>query len=407
MKTDRLEKYARLIVEVGVNVQKGQTVVINSPVECKDFARFLSDAAYKRGAGRVTLRWNDEIVMKQFYTYANDEALEEVPDYIVSECQYFIDKKAATISVSAPTPGLLKDIEPRKIQLYTKATSERLDFYREFLMGNGAQWSIASYPTEAWAEKVFSDGDAFDRLFDAILAASRVLPDNDPVAEWREHMEELAKRNEILNDYNFAYLRFENSLGTDLTVGLAEGHIWAGGGEVAKNGVFFAPNIPTEETFTMPHRNRVNGKVVATKPLNYNGKLIEDFYLVFKDGKVVDFDAGKEKETLKNLLEVDEGSSYIGEVALIPYDSPISNTGILFYNTLFDENASCHLALGCAYPMNLKDSDKMSEEEMEAKGYNKSLVHVDFMFGSADMKITGIKDDGREVLIFENGNFVF
>ena len=254
---------------------------------------------------------------------------------------------------------------------------------------------------------MFSDEGAFDRLLDAILSASRVQADNDPVAEWQAHIENLARRNKILNDYDFESLHFENSLGTDLTVGLAEGHIWAGGGEVAKNGVAFAPNIPTEETFTMPHKYRVNGKVVATKPLNYNGKLIEDFYLVFKDGKVVEYDAGKEKESLKNLLEIDEGSSYLGEVALIPFDSPIANTGILFYNTLFDENASCHLALGCAYPMNLKGSEEMTEEEMKAKGYNKSMTHEAIMVGSADMKITGTTHDGKKVVIFKDGNFVF
>ena len=404
---ERLEKYARLLVEVGINVQEGQTVVINAPVECKDFARLLVEAAYKKGAGQVIMRWNDEIVQKYFYTYASDETLQEVPEYIVSQARYFIEKNAAIITVAAPTPGLLKDIDPRKIQLFTVASSQKLDFYREHMMGNGAQWCVASYPTKEWTEKVFSDEGAFDRLLDAILSASRVQADNDPVAEWQAHIENLARRNKILNDYDFESLHFENSLGTDLTVGLAEGHIWAGGGEVAKNGVAFAPNIPTEETFTMPHKYRVNGKVVATKPLNYNGKLIEDFYLVFKDGKVVEYDAGKEKESLKNLLEIDEGSSYLGEVALIPFDSPIANTGILFYNTLFDENASCHLALGCAYPMNLKGSEEMTEEEMKAKGYNKSMTHEDFMFGSADMKITGTTHDGKKVVIFKDGNFVF
>ncbi|HOE06651.1 MAG TPA: aminopeptidase, partial [Bacilli bacterium] len=188
---------------------------------------------------------------------------------------------------------------------------------------------------------------------------------------------------------------------------LVENHIWGGGGEMAQTGVYFAPNIPTEETFTMPHSHRVNGKVVATMPLNYQGKLIEDFYLIFKDGKVVDYDAKKEKEALKSLLELDEGSSRLGEVALISYDSPISNTKILFYNTLFDENASCHLALGNAYTMNIKNGNDLSEEELLAKGYNKSITHVDFMFGSKDMNIFGIKQDGSKVQVFKDGNFVF
>ena len=404
---NKLNKYAQLIVEVGVNVQKGQTVVINSPVECKKFARLLVEKAYLQGASKVIMRWNDEIVTKQFYTYADDDVLKEVPDYFVTQYQYFIDKTAATISISAPTPELLKDIEPRKIQVHAKATNQRLDFYRNFLMGNGAQWCVVSYPTDEWANKVFPGDDGFEKLLDAILIASRITEENDPVSEWQEHIRKLAMRNKALNDYNFAYLQFKNSLGTDLKIGLVDGHIWAGGGETAKNGVVFAPNIPTEEAFTMPHKDKVSGKVVATKPLNYNGKLIEDFYLIFKDGRVVEYDAKKEKDTLKNLLEVDEGSSSIGEVALIPFDSPISNTGILFYNTLFDENASCHLALGSAYSMNIKDSEKISEEELIAKGFNKSLVHVDFMFGSEDMRIVGITHEGREVLVFKNGNFVF
>ncbi|MCK9536038.1 MAG: aminopeptidase [Bacilli bacterium] len=407
MNLNKLNKYAQLITEVGANVQKGQTVVINSPVECKEFARLLVEKAYRRGAAEVIMRWNDEIVMKQFYTYAKKDVLQEVPDYFVAQHQYFIDKTVATISISAPTPELLKDIEPNKIQVHTKAINQRLDFYRKFLMGNGAQWCIASYPTEEWATKVFPGNNSFDKLLDAILIASRVTEENDPVLEWQEHIKNLAKRNKILNDYNFAYLKFKNALGTDIKIGLVDGHIWAGGGETAKNGVVFAPNIPTEEAFTMPHKAKVNGKVVATKPLNYNGKLIEDFYLIFKDGKVVEYGARQEKETLKNLLEVDAGSSSIGELALIPHDSPISNTGILFYNTLFDENASCHLALGSAYSMNIKDSEKMTEKEMIAQGFNKSMIHVDFMFGSEDMGIVGITPEGKEVTVFKNGNFVF
>jgi len=407
MNTERLNRYAQLITKIGINVQKDQAVVINCPVECKEFARLLVENAYQLGASKVIMRWHDDIIKKHFYSYAQDDVLKDVPDYQVAQYQYFIDKTAATISVAAPTPELLKDIDPRKIHLHTKATSTRLDFYRKFITGNGAQWCVVSYPTEDWASKVFPQGDSFNKLLDAILVASRVTENNDPVAEWREHINRLARHNKILNNYNFSFLRFKNGVGTDLQIGLVDGHIWAGGGEEAKNGVQFAPNIPTEETFTMPHKDKVNGKVVATKPLNYNGKLIRDFYLVFKDGKVVDYDARSEKETLKNLLETDEGSSSIGEVALISHDSPISNTGILFYNTLFDENASCHLALGNAYSMNIKGSDKMTEEELIAKGYNKSIEHVDFMFGSEDMQIVGVTRQGEEIQIFKRGNFVF
>ncbi|NLD26565.1 MAG: aminopeptidase, partial [Acholeplasmataceae bacterium] len=349
----------------------------------------------------------DDPVSKTYYTYASDEVLSEVPNYLVEQFRYVVDKGAAVISIAAPTPGLLKDINPKKMQLANKAFHEHLEFYQTHLMANGSQWCVISYPTKVWAKKIFGDEESFEKLLDAILTVSRVTEDNNPVVEWKRHIDVLARHNQILNEYNFKKLHFKNSLGTDLEVGLVEGHIWCGGGEESQKGVFFCPNIPTEETFTMPHRAGVNGKVVATKPLNYNGKLIEDFYLVFKDGKVVDYDAKTEKEALKSLLELDEGSSRLGEVALISYDSPISNTNILFYNTLFDENASCHLALGNAYATNIKDGTNTSEEELISKGYNKSMAHVDFMFGSSDMEIYGITQDNQKVTIFKNGNFVF
>jgi aminopeptidase len=407
MKREKLKKYADLAVKIGVNLQKQQILLINSPVECAEFTRLLVESAYETGASYVMVRWNDDLINKTYYTYATEEVIAEIPNYVVEQFKYVVDRGAAVISISAPTPGLLKEVDPKKLQLASKVSHEHLGFYQKHLMANGSQWCVISYPTKAWAEKVFSSEDAFERLLDAILTASRVTDDNDPIAEWRKHIEDLARHNQMLNDYNFKKLHFKNSLGTDLEVELVEGHIWAGGGEVSQKGIDYCPNIPTEETFTMPHKDGVNGKVVATKPLNYQGKLIEDFYLVFKDGKVVEYDAKSEKETLKSLLELDEGSSRLGEVALISHDSPISNTGILFYNTLFDENASCHLALGNAYAMNIKDGIKMKEEELIEKGYNKSMTHVDFMFGSDDMEIVGITHTGEKVQIFKNGNFVF
>jgi aminopeptidase len=304
----------------------------------------------------------------------------------------------------------MSDVNPMKMMIAQKAANEKMSFLRKYTMSNGGQWTVIAAPNYEWAKKVFPDAkfsEVVDKLWDAILAASRVREDNDPVQEWTEHMERLAAHNKKLNEYNFQKLNFKNDLGTDLEVKLVENHIWGGGGEIAQNGVYFAPNIPTEETFSMPHKDGVNGKVVSTKPLNYSGKLIEGFWLEFKDGKVVKYHADKEEDALKSLLELDEGSSRLGEVALISHDSPISNTNILFYNTLFDENASCHLALGNAYTMNIKDGHKLSEEELIKKGYNKSMTHVDFMFGSADMKVIGTTQDGKEVTVFEKGNFVF
>lgn len=407
---EKLKKYARLLVEVGVNVQEGQIVFINAPVDCACFARDIVEAAYQAKAKNVVVRWNDELVNKSYFMNVDEDVLTEVPEYSIKQFEYIVEKGACVINISSPNPGLLKDVDPKKMQISTKAMNEKVGFYRKHMMSNGAQWTIGAYPNLAWAKKVFPDMDdalAQEQLLDAILEASRVRHDNDPVSEWKEHMTRLANHNEQLNTYRFKTLHFKNGLGTDLTIGLVDDHIWAGGGEEAQNGVFFAPNIPTEETFTMPHREKINGKVVATKPLNYQGKLIQDFYFVFKDGKVVEYGAREEQDNLKSLIELDEGSSSLGEVALISHDSPISNTNILFYNTLFDENASCHLALGNAYTMNIKDGYSMNEEELKAKGYNKSIAHVDFMFGSADMEIVGETHDGQQIQVFKNGNFVF
>ena len=276
-------------------------------------------------------------------------------------------------------------------------------------MGNKVQWTIIAAPNAVWAKKVFPHLEvdkAVEALWSAIFDASRVTEKNDPILEWEKHNKTLLAHNKILNDFNFKSLHFKNSVGTDVIVELVKDHVWAGGGEKATNNVYFNPNIPTEETFSMPYKWGTNGRVVATKPLNYQGKLIEDFWLEFKDGKVIAYDAKKEKGALTNLLDTDKGSSYIGEIALISHDSPISNTNILFFNTLFDENASCHMALGRAYPMNVKNGVNIPIKELEKIGYNNSMVHSDFMFGSEDMEITGTKQDGTKVKVFEKGNFI-
>jgi len=405
-----LRKFANLAVKVGVNIKEGQLLVVNAPVECYDFVRLIVEEAYKAKAGNVVVKWNDAVTSKQYYLNVSDDVLKEIPDHIVKQGEYFVEKNGAFLSIASPNPGLMSDVNPMKMMIAQKAANEKMSFLRKYTMSNGGQWTVIAAPNYEWAKKVFPDAkfsEVVDKLWDAILAASRVREDNDPVQEWTEHMERLAAHNKKLNEYNFQKLNFKNDLGTDLEVKLVENHIWGGGGEIAQNGVYFAPNIPTEETFSMPHKDGVNGKVVSTKPLNYSGKLIEGFWLEFKDGKVVKYHADKEEDALKSLLELDEGSSRLGEVALISHDSPISNTNILFYNTLFDENASCHLALGNAYTMNIKDGHKLSEEELIKKGYNKSMTHVDFMFGSSDMKVIGTTQDGKEVTVFEKGNFVF
>jgi len=405
-----LRKYAKLAVCVGANVRKNQPLLVSASVETKDFVRLIVEEGYKAGASMVSVRWLDQQVAHTTYKYASVETLTEVPEYLIQQMRFYVDKGYAAISISADTPGLMADIDPMKLQQAGMATGKALKFYSEHMMGNRTQWCVISVPTEGWAKKVFPNeraSKAVDKLWDAILSAVRVTKDNDPVKEWKAHNEILHKHNEMLNNYNFKALKFKNGLGTDLTVGLVKNHVWAGGNEKSTKGIVFNPNLPTEESFSMPEKKGVNGKVVATKPLNYNGALIEDFWIEFKDGKAVNFDARTSKEALSTLINYDEGSCYLGEVALISHDSPISNSNILFFNTLFDENASCHLALGRAYPMNVKGGTNMTQDQLDAAGANNSMTHNDFMFGSADMSIVGITQEGKEVIVFKNGNFVF
>ncbi|MGE4320952.1 MAG: aminopeptidase [Acholeplasmataceae bacterium] len=404
-----VSKLAELAVKVGANVNKGQIVVVRVSTDTVEIAREVSKQAYLAGAKRVFIEWGDEFVSRDYLMFADDETLVEVPQFIIDKYHYYVDNNACFISISSPIPGLHKDVDPAKSQKSMIATSQAIHFWREHMMGNRSQWTIIAAPNAIWAKQVFpnlGEEEAVEKLWEAIFDASRVKVDSDPILEWAKHNEVLLAHNKVLNDYNFKHLHFKNSIGTDLIVELVEDHIWAGGGEHAANGTYFNPNIPTEETFTMPYKFGTRGKVVATKPLNYQGKLIENFWLEFKDGKVVDFGAQKEEATLKSLLDTDEGSRYIGEIALISHDSPISNTNILFLNTLFDENASCHMALGRAYPMNIKGGIGAPIAELEKKGYNNSMNHVDFMFGNEDMEIIGLTHDGVEVKVFEKGNFV-
>ena len=404
-----LEKYAKLIVEVGANVQKDQYVGINSSTETKELARLLVKAAYKAGAKRVDVQWSDNYVTRTNYDYMSVETLEDIPDWSIDKVKWFMDNNGCVISITSPIPGLNAGVDQMKMQKAGIARMKAFKFYQDHMMGNHAQWCVVAAPNKVWAKKVFpnlKEDEAVEALWDAILQASRVTETNDPIEEWADHNKSMLAHNKILNDYNFDTLHFTNSLGTDLHVKIVENHIWAGGGENSSKGVYFNPNIPTEENFTMPEKLGVNGKVVSTKPLNYQGNLIEDFWLEFKDGKVINFDAKKNRDTLNSLLETDEGSKYLGEVALISYDSPISNSNILFLNTLFDENASCHLALGRAYPMNVKGGTVMTDEELVKAGSNQSMVHVDFMFGSKDLQVEGTLKDGSKVTIFTDGDFV-
>lgn len=403
---DRLGKYARLIVRTGINIQAEQTLVVTSPIECAAFARLIAETAYKEGAREVVTQWQDELSEKIRFMLATDEVFSEFPEWRRDFYMHYVKKGAAFVSIAARDPELLKQVDPVRIVAQEKVSSESLAQYRQKLMNNENSWCVVSMPTKAWAEKVFpGKSDAEALLLEAILKTVRVDKD-DPVAAWSEHIKSLKKRREFLNANNFRFLRYKNSLGTHLTIELPPGHIWQGGTEKNINGIEFMANMPTEEVFTLPKRDGVNGNVVASKPLIYNGTKIDKFAFTFKDGKVSDFSAEIGYDMLKKLLGTDEGASYLGEVALVPFDSPISNSGILFYNTLFDENASCHLALGKAYPVCVKGGEKLAAKDLVNNGINDSLIHVDFMIGTEDLQITGVSKEGKDVMIFDKGNFV-
>lgn len=408
-KLELLEKYADLAVRVGIAVKPGQKVIINSSIDAAPFAQLLVKKAYEAGASLATIQWSDPVSSRTTMLNATVEVLEQVPEWTVERAKHYIEEGYALISVTSPIPENLAGVDPQKLQRMGRANHQKLSFYQTHMMAHRTQWTIVGVPNPVWAQKVFPGipaDTAVEQLWEAILAASRVTESEDAVAVWQTHMARLAAQNKMLNDYRFEALHFKNSIGTDIVVGLVDDHIWAGGGEDTPAGHHFAPNIPTEESFTMPSKFNVNGTVVATKPLDYQGVIIDGFKLTFKDGKVIAHEAAKAAENLKSLLELDEGASRIGEIALIPHDSPISNMNVLFFNTLYDENASCHMALGRAYPTNIKDGDKLSPEELAAKGSNFSMTHVDFMFGSADMSIDGITKSGQRIPLFRNGNFV-
>ncbi|MCL2545789.1 MAG: aminopeptidase [Oscillospiraceae bacterium] len=405
MTNQDLKQFARLAVNVGVNLQKGGTLVVNCPVECADFARQIAEAGYDAGAREVVMRWNDDMLTQMRYLRADDATFDELPNWIVEMYKEFADKKAAIINVYATDPELLKDADPDRIMRANKVSSAGLKFYSDRQMANEFAWNIVSVPTVSWAKRVFpdkSDDDAMAALWQAISVATRL--EGDAVANWRKHLEIMHKRSETLNSYNLKSLHYINSLGTDLTLELPDQHQWIACGEKSADGVQFVANMPSEEIFTLPKRDGVNGVLYSSMPLSLNGNIVDGMKFAFENGKIVNVTAEKGQEYLENELNIDEGARYLGEIALVPYDSPISNMNVLFYNTLFDENASCHFAFGKAYPC---FRDTPDEETAKARGQNDSLTHIDFMVGTADLSIVGTDVDGKEIPIFVNGNFAF
>lgn len=405
----QIDKYVELVIQKGINIQKGQILVISSPVEVYDFTRKLVKQAYELGASEVVVHWNDEVVGKYKYVYGAEDIFDTFPEWQKESMEYYRKKGAAFLSVYATDPDILKEVDKTRVARFQKAKSLALKEYYENVMGNSNQWCVISVPTQAWAKRVFpelSTEVAILEMWKLILKIVRADKEN-PILEWENHLNTLKARMDYLNKKRFAKLICRNSLGTNLEIGLPEGHKWISGGEKSKAGVEFVANIPTEEIFTMPHREKVNGVVVSSKPLIYGGSVIDKFTLTFKDGEVINYSAEVGEEILGKLLSMDENSKYLGEVALVEYDSPISKSERVFYNTLFDENASCHLAFGGAYPVCLENSEGQSEEELKERGMNNSLTHEDFMIGTEDMEIVGIDSEGRETIIMKNGNFVF
>lgn len=402
----QLNDYCDLAIKIGVNLQKDQELVIRTPIECAEIARALATAGYKAGAKFVTVEYRDEKMGRINYDYATAETLEEVPSWLVSRYNYIIEKKCAVISIAAGDPTIMAGVDPEKIMRASKATALAVKDYYEKMMANYVRWLVISVPTKAWADKVFPNcEDSVDKLWTAIAMTMR-LDQEEPVKEWEKHIEKLSYRADFLNKHNFEYIHLTSNNGTDLKVGLADKHLWCAAQEVAQDGLPFTANLPTEEVFTAPHNKKINGVVYSALPLVNSGNIIDGFHISFKDGKVVDYGAKTGYDTLKKIIETDEGSHSLGEIALIGKHSPIAESNLLFYNTLFDENASCHLALGKAYPSNIVNGTTMTREQLNKLGHNDSLEHCDFMIGTADMNIVGVDKKGNKVQLFVDGEWV-
>lgn len=404
---NKLREYAKLLIEVGLNVQKGQTVVIRCPVECAFFARLCASAAYDVGCREVVMRWTDDYMNRERFLRADDSVFDVFPVWQAEMLNGYADEGAAFLNISACDPEALRGVDPDRLTRASRSETA-IQPYVNAVMSNGCPWCVASVPIPSWAKKVFPDlpeQEAMDKLWDAIFTSVRISGKGDAVARWREHTALLRSRVDKLNELHFESLYYVNSLGTRLNIRLPEKHVWSGGSNLCRAGFPFVANMPTEEVFTAPLREGIDGVVYSAMPLVHNGNIIENFHFVIKDGRIVDVHAEKGEDILRAAIAEDEGASYFGEVALVPYDSPISNQKILFYNTLFDENAACHLAFGEAYPECVEGGEAMSKEERKAAGLNDSNTHVDFMIGTSDLSIIGTTKDGREVPVFVNGSF--
>ncbi|CZT33962.1 aminopeptidase [Rhizobium sp. 9140] len=402
----KLEKLAEVAVKIGLGLERGQDLVITAPIAALPMVRLITKHAYRAGAGLVTTFYADEESTLARYEHAPDESFDRASDWLYEGMAKAYAGNAARLAISGDNPMMLATQDPSKVARANKAMSIAYKPALEKISNFDINWNIVSYPNPSWARQMFPDDPenlAVEKLANAIFAASRVDVE-DPVAAWKEHNANLRKRSTWLNGERFSALHFTGP-GTDLTVGLADGHEWHGGASTAKNGITCNPNIPTEEVFTTPHALRVEGHVSSTKPLSHQGTLIDDIQVRFEGGRIVEAKASKGESVLNKVLDTDEGARRLGEVALVPHSSPISASGVLFYNTLFDENASCHIALGQCYSKCFLDGASLSQEQIAAQGGNSSLIHIDWMIGSDKVDIDGVREDGTKVPVMRGGEW--
>ncbi len=401
-----LDKYAELIVRTGANVQPGQVVQLTVSVEQHEFAAKIIEECYRAGAKKVNVDWVSDSHRKLNFLYAEKEVLATVLPWEEAKMKQMTEDYPCRIYIASEDPDAMNGVDPEKLSAAARSRSRVLKPYRDAIDGKH-QWVIAAYPSEKWAAKCFPGAaDAVDRLWDAILKTVRVEEDNDPVQAWKEHTEFLNRKSDWLNSEHFASLRYRSKNGTDFTVDLIPDARWEGAGAVnSRNGAYYIPNMPTEEIFTSPMAGKCEGTLVAVKPLSWNSQLIEDFSITFRDGRAVSCRAARGQELLEKMIRMDEGAAMLGEVALVPKESPVNRSGILFYETLFDENACCHCALGIGFREVLPGGEDLSAEEARKRGINDSIIHVDFMIGAEDLDIDGIRPDGTVVPVFRNGTW--
>ena len=408
MKKTVLRNYARLIAQKGGNVKKGQDVLIYASLDQPEFVKMVAEECYACGARKVRVEWEYQPLTKLTYKKCSLTTLSKMEDFEVEKLKYRRDRLPVHIHIDSDDPDGLRGVDQNKISKASQARYPIIKPYRD-AMDNKYQWCIAAVPGAAWAKKVFPNekkAKAIEKLWEAILYTARVT--DDPIAAWEAHNADLESRCRYLNSLGIESLEYRSANGTDLRIGLLEDALFMGGSECAQgSGIEFNPNIPSEEVFTSPKKGAAEGVVVSSMPLSYRGELIENFSIRFEGGKAVEVHAERNEALLREMVSMDEGAAYLGEVALVPYDSPIRNSGILFYNTLFDENAACHLAMGCGFTNVLKDYDKYTVKECYERGINESMIHVDFMIGTEDLSITAVTRDGKRIPVFENGNWAF